>query len=443
MTGISAHQGISDKKRRDPRAGQTLIMFTLAIIPLLGMLGLVVDIGWAYFRQESAQTASDAGANAAAMAAFTAAGGSAPLCSTSHVACYANEYSCPAVIISPPADNIQAGCMYARDNGFINAGRQTVTFQSGVGNAPFSTGVTVGYWVVARVKEQIPQLFSAALGFPTATVMGRTTTGDRAGNSGGCVVALAPNGTAISMNGNTSLQSGCGVYANSNSSGAISMSSGATITTRGSARTQIVGNWNGSGTISPAPQTGVAPVSDPFASMAAPTIGNCTSNSYSLGSQQTDTINPGVYCGGINLTGHATLTLSPGLYIVRNGISMGGQTTLLGSGVTIYLDTAGVSMAGGATVTLSAPTSGPWQGVQFFQSRLNTTASTFVGGTAQLMNGLLYFPSAALTFTGGSSSTATAMTIVANTITMVGNSYISSAAITQFTGNIGGVVMIE
>jgi hypothetical protein len=26
---------------------------------------------------------------------------------------------------------------------------------------------------------------------------------------------------------------------------------------------------------------------------------------------------------------------------------------------------------------------------------------------------------------------------------MVGNSYISSAAITQFTGNIGGVVMIE
>jgi hypothetical protein len=100
-------------------------------------------------------------------------------------------------------------------------------------------------------------------------------------------------------------------------------------------------------------------------------------------------------------------------------------------------------MAGGATVTLSAPTSGPWQGVQFFQSRLNTTASTFVGGTAQLMNGLLYFPNADLTYTGGSSSTAAAMTIVAKTITMVGNSYISSAAITQFTGNIGGVVMVE
>src|SRR5580704_4810141 len=103
---------------RNRRSGQTLIIFTLALIPLFGVLGLVVDIGWAYFRQEAAQTASDAAANAAAMAAWTAGGGAAPLCSTSGVACYATEYSCPATLTGVPANNILAGCMYARDNGF-------------------------------------------------------------------------------------------------------------------------------------------------------------------------------------------------------------------------------------------------------------------------------------------------------------------------------------
>ncbi|HXJ43242.1 MAG TPA: pilus assembly protein TadG-related protein [Bryobacteraceae bacterium] len=432
----------SDFKRR--RSGQTLIMFTLALVPLMGMLGLVVDIGWAYFRQEAAQTAADAAANAAASAAYVAAGGGAPLCSTIGVACYSDEHPCPATITSPAADNIQAGCMYARDNGFVTTGRQTVTFQAGVGNAPISTGVTVGYWVIVRVREQIPQLFSAALGFPTATVMGRTTTGDRVGNAGGCIVALNPGASgALTMTGNTSLQSGCGVYVNSGSGSAITMGSNASITTSGSARTQIVGNWSGSGTISPAPQTGVASVGDPFSSMAAPAIGACTNNGYSLGSQQSQTISPGVYCGGITLTGHAALNFSPGLYIVKNGISMGGQTTVTGTGVTIYLDTGGIAISGGATVTLSAPSSGTWQGVQFFQNRLNTTASTFVGGTSQLINGLLYFPAANVTFTGGSGTSGTATTLVANTITMTGSSYIQSAAITHFTGNSGGVVMIE
>ena len=421
-------------------------MFTLALIPLFGMLGLVVDIGWAYFRQESAQTAADAAANAAAMAAYTAAAGSTLLCSTTGVACYATEYSCPSTITSPPANNIQAGCMYARDNGFVTTGRQKVTFQSGVGNAPISSGVTVGYWVVARVSEQIPQLFSAALGFPTATVMGRTTTGDRAGNSGGCVVALNPTASgAISMSGSASLQSGCGVFADSNSSSAITLSGGATITTTGSAKTEIVGNWSGSGTISPAPQTGIALLTDPFSTMTAPTIGACTDGGagVNLSGKSQQTISPGVLCGGISLSGQSALTLNPGLYILKSGLSMSGGTSITGTGVTIYIDSGGVSMSGGATISLSAPTSGTWQGVQFFQNRSDTTAATLSGGSAQAMNGLLYFPGANLTYTGGSSSNGTATTIVANTVTMVGNSYIHSSAITSFTGNSGGVVMIE
>jgi hypothetical protein len=100
-------------------------------------------------------------------------------------------------------------------------------------------------------------------------------------------------------------------------------------------------------------------------------------------------------------------------------------------------------MAGGADVNLTAPSSGYYQGILFFQARNNTTASTLVGGTGQLMNGVLYFPSAQLTYTGGSSTQATQTTIVANTLSMVGNSYISAASTTQFTGSTGGAYLIE
>ena len=56
------------------RKGQTAIMFTLALIPLFGMLGLVVDMGWANFRKQAAQAAADAAAEAAAEAAYASTG---------------------------------------------------------------------------------------------------------------------------------------------------------------------------------------------------------------------------------------------------------------------------------------------------------------------------------------------------------------------------------
>ena len=35
-------------------------MMTLSLTVILGMLGLVVDLGWAYYRQQVAQAAADA-----------------------------------------------------------------------------------------------------------------------------------------------------------------------------------------------------------------------------------------------------------------------------------------------------------------------------------------------------------------------------------------------
>jgi hypothetical protein len=428
------------------RRGQTAILFTLALVPLLGIMGLVVDVGWAHYRREAAQTAADSAATAAALAAYQAAAGGSLLCGTPHIACYASEYSCPAIIASPPTDNVQAGCMYARDNGFVTAGQQRVTFQSGIGAAPTSPGVTMSYWVVVRVTENIPQLFSAVLGHPTATVSARATTGAREGTSGGCVITLNPTlPGSLTMTGTTNLTSGCGVFVNSNSPQAITAVGGGTITTSGNARTQVVGNWSGSGTISPAPQVGVPYMGDPMADLAPPTVPATifSDPGVSLSSQGSATIGPGYYNNGIHLGSHQSLTLNPGIYYIDGGVDLGAQTTMTGSGVTIFIKSGGVNMSGGAAVSLNAPSSGPWQGILFYQDRADATASTLVGGTGQQMNGALYFPAAHLTYTGGSSVEATATTIIADTLSMVGNSNISAAANTLFTGNTGGVALIE
>src|SRR5437762_3256490 len=47
--------------------GQALIMTTMALIPMFGLMGLAVDLGWMEFTKKSAQSAADAAAMAAVL----------------------------------------------------------------------------------------------------------------------------------------------------------------------------------------------------------------------------------------------------------------------------------------------------------------------------------------------------------------------------------------
>jgi hypothetical protein len=295
------------------------------------------------------------------------------------------------------------------------------------------------------------------LGFPSALVSARTTTGTREGSGGGCVITLNPTSSeSIRMTGTSSLSTGCGVYVNSSANPAIDLTgSGARITTSNSAKTDIVGNCTGScGLVSPAPRVGVARFGDPFQDMAPPDYSGagCASSGINLGSHDAPPpLNPTpgtpyVICGDISLGAQSSLTLNSGMYVVTGNISLGAQTSFtssIGAGVTIYLPNGGVNMTGGAYIKLQAPSSGTWQGILFYQRRGNTTPSSLVGGTDEVMNGVLYFPSAALTYTGNGGTAASSTTIVADTLSMVGTSQITASAITQFTGNVGGVSVIE
>jgi hypothetical protein len=158
-------------------------------------------------------------------------------------------------------------------------------------------------------------------------------------------------------------------------------------------------NFSGSG-FSPAPVT-LPPVPDPLAHVPACGATTCPTNTGSGGT----TLNPGVYT---KITG--SHTLSPGIYVIKDEISLSGNAFLQGDGVMIYLacdnypdpcnpegeDGARIKATGNGSMRITPPTAAqctvnammcPYVGMAVFADRNNTSVSTYRGnGTNE--NGL-------------------------------------------------------
>lgn len=83
----------------------------------------------------------------------------------------------------------------------------------------------------------------------------------------------------------------------------------------------------------------------------------------------------------------------------------------------IYTAAGSVSLSGNSTVTLTAPTGGPYNGVGLFQARSDTSAVN-LSGNAYLSCGTLYAPRAALILSGNSNPSAP---IVVDELSLSGN----------------------
>jgi hypothetical protein len=147
------------------------------------------------------------------------------------------------------------------------------------------------------------------------------------------------------------------------------------------------------------------------------------------------TLDPGVYCGGLSLSGGANVTLNPGTYIMDGGtFSISGNSTISGAGVTIVLtsssgsDYATVSIAGGAHVNLSAPTSGNMAGLAFFQDRNAPSGvhNDFNGGETMNIEGAIYMPKQTVNFAGGTNTGNGCTQIVADEIAFKGNANVEA-----------------
>lgn len=386
----------------EDKSGAVAVLVALGLVALFGIAALAVDMSYMYMLRGKLQAAADA----TALAAVTQLPDETAV---RNVALdYATKNMSPsahgAVLAS---NNVVTGNWDAGTRTFTPAGEPKNAVQV-VTQRSQANGNAVGLFF-ARVLgfDQVDVVASAIAtsSIPLCVLALDTETG---------IPALEVSGSAIVDTPD------CHIHSNQPGSESISVSGSGSIMAGSSC---AVGDIVGPENITPAPQTGCAPILDPMADIPEPPFTGCDFNNLRVGGTQT--ITPGVYCGGLEIESNANITLAPGLYYMENGrFEMPGNVTVTGDGVTIYFDGDSASymrMRGGPSFHLSAPTSGTYAGVAFFGSRDQppSTKHEFVGTGNLFVDGAIYLPSAEMYYQGNSGGSITV--VVANRININGN----------------------
>jgi Flp pilus assembly protein TadG len=406
--------------RGRPLSGAILAIVAILLPVLLGMVGLVIDGGLLMAAHRQARNAADAGALAAAMDLLAGRASSV----AGHTATtYVQQY-----------------------NGMQNS-QVTV-------NIPPASGPHKGSWDYAEVivSRPSPTIFIQVLGLNAdPVVVGRSVAGYRPIQSPVRVLALNPaarpgldvgGGGSVLVNGPVATNSeGGGVdqfgqsVANGNTGTAASVSNNATFRATSIRTVGGVNNpanfqhWDTmlSGTPLRAKS---GPQPDPFMYLPPPTTATGADptdrGSVNITGNVTATLLPGVYSSlAIN---SGTITIAPGIYIIRGGDLKITEQDVVADGVMFYLTgsdydvhtgypdvtdyeakppASGNASFGSATInaglhfTAYDDPSSPFHGMLFYQRRLNTREFSIQGNSAAGdLKGTIYAKWASLKISG-------------------------------------------
>ncbi len=137
-----------------------------------------------------------------------------------------------------------------------------------------------------------------------------------------------------------------------------------------------------------------------------------------------------------NLSSSGSMTFGSGTYFVDGNFTNSTGGAMTGTDLTFALSGT-VSLAGGTSLDLAAPTSVSSYGVPGLLFATKTSAATSIGGGATgRYAGLLYAPKSSLTISGGASVSANAsncLMMILNTITLTGGGTSSTGACSALT----------
>jgi hypothetical protein len=349
---------------------------------LLGAASMAVDAGYLRYMQRVQQSAADSAAIAGA-----------------------NE------LAYPTANDVTAAAKAdAASNGFTHDGSNVVvTVNTPPGSGSYAGNANA---VEVTVRANHGMFFERLLGVAAKSVTTRAVSVfGNANGAGDCIYQLKTSGAA-NLNSTTIHAPTCGIIANGN----LNVNS-ATVT---AASIGAVGSisQNSSTFTEAQPAHSIAAI-DPCPTMAGctylannpPATSPCTFSNVNKNSW-TGTLDPGVYCGPLNLNS-SNVTFNPGLYVMTNGINA-NSSTMTGTGVTFYI-ASGALNVNSATLNLTAPATGNTIGMLFFAPTSNATAANLNSSGGSTIAGGIYFPNA--TFNSNSSFN-TWVLIVAGLINM-------------------------
>lgn len=190
------------------------------------------------------------------------------------------------------------------------------------------------------------------------------------------------------------------------------------------------------------------PIIDPYENLPVPNPGPCMDINKIKGTAKNindDTVAlnnavlyPGTYCNGLEISG-TNVRFMPGTYLFQDkALTFKRQSTAVGDGVTFVLSgkKSGLKVEGNSQVTLTAPKTGAYAGVAFYQPTLPTKPgkkpklpvgkNVIKTGGGLTINGTAYFPRSELRISSNNSvqSIAPATSFIAYRLRFSGESNI-------------------
>jgi Flp pilus assembly protein TadG len=377
------------RRFRVARSGSIGTAFALLLPALAGGVGIALDISAYYGAKSRAQGAADAAA-LATVRELALAGGA-------------------------DLRRLQAS---SERNALANlgalGGTSTITTSVDFTRSELKVDITVR-----------PQGAFAALLKVDAAKVAVSATARLVGSQKICLIALDPtNNKAVSMVKTARLNaSNCSVFTNSKHRHGLSVKDQAVLM---ASSTCSAGGVEGeSMNFRPMAKIDCPAVPDPLAKRPVPAFAGCDHKDR-LVDKGTAYLMPGVYCGGLKITGQATAKLAPGVYVIKDGkLIVDGNATLEGAHVGIYMTGNGsvVEFGPDTTISLTAPRDGGMAGMLLFEDRAAAPGQKheIKSNNAHTLLGTIYLPKGYLHIDSQSpiSQRAAYTIIVANALEMI------------------------
>lgn len=379
--------------------GNFAMIFALVLPAIMVCMGLAVDYGvWIHQKQQLQRIADDASLAAAGQLYMANASKSQAESVASAVA----KSSAAAMSMAPASASSSGGGSGSSakgkggsDGGSTGSGSRATTFG---GKVRVSTKVNFDEsFVQVTVRQTGESYFSGMFFAPpelAVTSVARAVGGGRI-----CVLALEPTEAAAVniQHDSILLAENCGVLSNSTNEKGIAKGTSATI------EAELIcsaGGYDGSKTgTDPDPVTDCPQINDPLAHTPAPEVGSCDYKNvrHNVFKPIDVTLQPGVYCGGISLTGPVKAWMEPGIYVMKDGpLVTSLWAELKGENVGIFFtgDKATFHFSIEGVVNLTAPKEGPMAGILFFEDRNSKPLRRFeiYSDDARVLLGTIYLP---------------------------------------------------
>jgi hypothetical protein len=408
------------------REGTVVVAVSISLVAILSVVALSLDCGLLVDKRRQAQAAADAAALAAASELFASA--------------FTNDgLDNGPIVPNPKAPVAGAIAQFAKDvakeNGFED-GVNGVSVQVFI---PPQSGPFKGQRGHAEVIISAPQgrHFSRIFGSTGDVPVGARAVarGTRSTVNNGIIVLDPVRKGSFSNGGGGDVTVGgkVSVIVNSNHVEAMIANGGGSVTAPQFDVTGVPG-WStpGGGEFIGTINSGAPPTPDPLRFVPQPdpsTMVVRSTKRLTHSSASTITLKPGLYEGGIAVSGKGNVILESGIYYMRGGFSFTGQGSLTGYEVMIYNDPQSISeaidLSGQGAITLTPPMTGPYQGICLFQRRSGEpqpTVSVTGNGTAPLyITGTFYAAGAELKVTGNGTQDTIGSQYISRFLTLGGN----------------------